>query len=83
MYKVTFTKIAYKDFQKLESNVQSQIVAVLDRCKIDPFKSDCKKLKKPLEGYRIRSGSYRMLCVIESNTIVVYTIRHRKDAYKK
>ena len=83
VYKITFTKVAQKAFAKLESDVQEQLANVLDHCKEDPFQLDCKKLKKPLQGYRVRSDLYRVLFVIESDTIVVYAIRHRKDAYKR
>lgn len=83
MHNIEFTKVAYKTFEKLESSVQAQLIVTLDKAKLDPFQANCKKLKKPLEGYRIRSGSYRILCIIDSGSIVVHAIRHRKDAYRK
>jgi len=36
------------------------------------------------EGYRIRSGNYRILYEIndESETVFIFRIKHRKEAYK-
>lgn len=40
------------------------------------------KLKKPLTGYKRRVGNYRMLIDIEGDTIIIYDIKNRKDAYR-
>ncbi len=82
MYKILFTKPALKEFSKLNADARIRIGAVVDGCGKDPFQFDYKKLKSPLSGYRIRTGNYRLQLMIEDKTITVYSVRHRKDAYK-
>jgi len=44
---------------------------------------DIKRLHVPLYGYRLRLGDYRMLFDVIGDTVWIFTIKHRKDAYKK
>jgi mRNA interferase RelE/StbE len=46
--------------------------------------SNVKKLKKPLHGYRLRVGDYRILFTFDPDKkeIKIYTLDHRKDAYR-
>jgi len=41
-----------------------------------------RKVQIPFTGYRLRLRDYRVLFEFEGETILVYRIRHRKDAYK-
>ena len=46
---------------------------------------DIKKLRNVARGegqWRIRSGDYRMRYDIIGNDVVLYSFRHRKDAYR-
>ena len=82
MYSVRITKPAERQFKKLTQSVQGQLFKVFDKLQLDPFVSDIKKLKTPFEGYRVRSGQYRILLVVEKKVVTIYSIKHRKDAYK-
>jgi mRNA interferase RelE/StbE len=42
---------------------------------------DIKKLTNFSPEYRLRVGSYRVLFEIEEQRILVYRIKHRKEAY--
>ncbi|MBW6441483.1 type II toxin-antitoxin system RelE/ParE family toxin [Patescibacteria group bacterium] len=46
--------------------------------------ANVKKLKKPLHGYRLRVGDYRVLFIFnpDKKEIKIYTLDHRKDAYR-
>lgn len=57
---------------------------LLGNLKEDPFSRalNIKKLQPPLEGYRLRVGEYRVLFDIEEDSILIYSIKHRKDAYR-
>ena len=43
---------------------------------------DVKHLTHFTPEYRLRVGNYRILFEVEGSTVVVYRVRHRKDAYK-
>ena len=43
---------------------------------------DVKKLTDFTPEYRLRVGDYRVLFEVDGNTVVVYRILHRKDAYQ-
>ncbi|MFT5037276.1 MAG: mRNA-degrading endonuclease RelE of RelBE toxin-antitoxin system [Candidatus Azotimanducaceae bacterium] len=83
VFSIYLSKKASKQFSSLPPAIQKQIAAVIDSCENDPFSLDVKKLKTPFEGYRIRSGNYRLLLIVEKKDVTVYSIQHRKDAYKK
>lgn len=85
MARIFFTSIAERDYKKLPLDEQERIKTVFDgRFAEYPFASEfhTKKLKEPLIEYRLRIGHYRILFEYEMNTITVYKIRHRKDAYR-
>ena len=43
---------------------------------------DVKRLTNFTPEYRLRVGDYRALFEIEGEKVVIYRIKHRKDAYK-
>ena len=77
---VRITKPAERQFKKFNQSVRRQLFDVFDRLQSDPFVLDIKKLKIPFEGYRVRSGQYRILLVMEKKVVTIYSIKHRKDA---
>jgi mRNA interferase RelE/StbE len=46
------------------------------------LKGDIKKLTDYWPEYRLRIGNWRALFEIEEDKIVVYRIRHRREAYR-
>ena len=46
------------------------------------FQGDVKRLTDYTPEYRMRVSNWRVLFEVESEKIVVYRIRHRKEAYK-
>jgi mRNA interferase RelE/StbE len=38
-------------------------------------------MTKSTPEYRLRVGDYRILLEVEGDKVIVYRIRHRKDAY--
>ncbi len=81
-HSVRITKLAERQFKKFTPSVQRQLFDVFDKLQTDPFLLDIKKLKTPFEGYRVRSGQYRILLVVEKKVVKIYSIKHRKDAYR-
>jgi mRNA interferase RelE/StbE len=47
----------------------------------DDLAADVKRLTIATPEFRLRVGDYRILFEIESYNVVVYRVRHRKDAY--
>jgi len=46
------------------------------------IKGDVKQLTNFTPEYRLRIGDYRVLFEIEEETIIIYRIRHRREAYR-
>lgn len=47
------------------------------------FSGDIKQLTNFTPEYRMRIGDYRVLFEIDEEKIVIYRIKHRKEAYRK
>lgn len=85
MARIFFSVTAEHDYKKLPRDAQERVNAILGGDFVaDPFASEfhTQKLKPPLHGYRVRVGDYRILFEYNTDTILVYKIRHRKDAYR-
>lgn len=85
MIKLLLEPRAVREYKKLPRDVARKIKNVMiGEFVTDPFSPflNVKKLKTPLVGYRLRIGDYRILFLIDGKIIRVYSIRHRKDAYK-
>lgn len=48
----------------------------------DDLRGDVIKLKDKGNRYRLRVGSYRVLFVLDGETIQVYAVKDRKEAYE-
>jgi len=82
-YEIVFTDTSYKQFKKLQKNVQERIVKALERIRIRPEAHVKKLVGDP--GYRLRVGDYRVILDIKKNKLIILVIKigHRKDIYKK
>ena len=82
--KIFLEKKASKDFKNLENWIQNQIKEKLKFLEKYPNTKnlDIKKLKTPFEWFRLRVWNYRILFVVWINEIKIYSIKHRKEAYK-
>ncbi|MBA7698641.1 hypothetical protein ES703_107321 [subsurface metagenome] len=82
MYFLEFSKIAEKQFYKLEKNVQWRIINSLERIKIRPYHFVKRKQGTPY--YILRIGNYRAILDIKENKLLILVIEigHRKDIYK-
>lgn len=49
----------------------------------DDLAGDVKRLTNMTSGYRLRVGDYRVLFELEGDRIIVYRVRHRREAYEK
>jgi len=79
-YEVEIMPRAIKDLKSID---KTQVIAVLSKIQKleNGLEGDVKKLTNFTPEYRLRVGSYRVLFEIEGNKILIYRIKHRKEAY--
>jgi mRNA interferase RelE/StbE len=80
-YDVQFKPRAVRDIERLPSRIQARVIARIEEMS-DDLKGDVKRLTNYTPEYRLRVGDYRVLFEVEEKTIVIYRIRHRREAYR-
>jgi mRNA interferase RelE/StbE len=82
-YKIIVKPSAQKDLDNLQIGEVKKIVRRINQLITNPRPVGVQKLSDD-EGYRIRIGNYRILFTIKDKekSILIYRIKHRKDAYK-
>lgn len=82
-YEIIIKPSAKKDLDKLPTRELQRIIKRLMLLKNNPRPVGVQKLSDD-EGYRIRSGKYRILFMINDKikNVFIYRIKHRKDVYK-
>jgi len=83
MYKILFEKRISKDLTKIPDGQKKFIYAALKIIINNPYQK-IKSIKKLIntDKYRIRVGDYRVFYKVIEDTVRIYAILHRKDAYK-
>jgi mRNA interferase RelE/StbE len=81
-YDVELKPRARKDLRRIAKSDAVQIVDAMERLK-DNLIGDVKRLTTFDPEYRLRVGDYRVLFDIEQvGRVVVYRVRHRREAYR-
>lgn len=80
-YAVEFKPRAVKDLQRLPVVERRRVFAKIEALQ-NNLAGDVKKLTATTPEYRLRVGDYRVLFEIEGATVVVYRVRHRREAYR-
>jgi len=77
------TRTFQKNFLRLPKNIQPKVEAALKKIYSNPLAG--KKLLGDLEGeFSFRIGAYRIIYFIDQEkNIMVETVRHRKEVYKR
>jgi len=80
-YRVELKPKAIKDLKGLPKTEAKKIT---DKLKLleDDLQGNVKRLTNYTPEYRLRVGHWRILFEIDDKKIIVYRIRHRKEAYK-
>lgn len=85
MYEVIFNKVAFKDIEKLDKQIQIQIFEGIDKLAANPF-----IIGSPLTGrlkglWKFRMTEYRIVYEPQAEKLIIHIVRvgHRKDIYKK
>ncbi len=85
LYKIEWKKSAKKELKKLDKQIISRILQVVENLAKNPYSSDSKKLVASDSIYRIRVGNYRIIYKIESSVLTIEVIKvvHRREIYRK
>jgi len=78
---IQFKPKAVRDIEGLPSRMRARVLARIEKMSND-LKGDVKRLTNFTPEYRLRIGDYRVLFEIEEETIIIYRIRHRREAYR-
>ncbi|MBP1598501.1 MAG: Plasmid stabilization system protein [Acidobacteria bacterium] len=83
-YKVELETRAKREFRDLTRQVCESVVDVIDDLQANPRPPGAKKLVGE-NGYRVRSGDYRILYTVDdsSHTVRIYRIGHRRNVYRR
>lgn len=82
VYEIQWTKIAAKQFGRLDKTVQKRIIKKLETIRDNPFFYTTRLVGFDL--YKIRVGDYRIIISIEKNTLVILVLKvgDRSKIYK-
>ena len=81
IYQIEFKPRALKDLKGLPAAQSQRIVARIEGLQ-DDLAGDVKKLTGFTPEYRLRVGIYRVLFEVEDAKVIVYRVRHRREAYR-
>jgi len=80
-YDVQFKPRGVRDIERLPSRIQAQVLARIEEMSND-LNGDVKRLTNSTPEYRLRVGDHRVLFEVKEKTIVIYRVRHRREAYR-
>ena len=81
MLKIEFKPRARKDLSGLPAADQSRILQKVGMLQ-HGLTGDIKRLTNFTPEYRLRVGDYRILFEVVEDSVIVYRILHRRDAYR-
>lgn len=80
-YTIEFKPRTLKDCRKIPKSQLTHIFKQIETMSSN-LKGNVKHLTNFTPEYRLRVGDYRILFEIEEKRLIIYRIRHRKEAYK-
>ena len=85
LYKINWKSSSEHDLRKIDKQYIPRILDAIESLADNPFPSQSKKLKDSESGFRLRIGDYRIIYQVDSEKkeIIIYHLRHRKDAYRR
>ena len=80
-YKLKLKSEAERDLSRLSSDVALRVLRKIEHMRND-LAGDVKRLVHFTPGLRLRVGDWRVLFAVENDTIVVWRVVHRSEAYE-
>jgi mRNA interferase RelE/StbE len=83
-YRIRLETRARREYRDLPDRIRGLIADVIDDLQADPRPPGCRKLGGG-NGYRVRTGDYRVLYAIDdaSGLVRIYRIGHRSTVYRR
>jgi mRNA interferase RelE/StbE len=83
-FRLVFKKSVAKDLRDSPKRDVSRILKCFDALAEDPRATGCEKLSGQ-ERYRVRQGSYRVICEIQDDVLVVQVVKvgHRREVHRR
>ena len=83
MYKLTYSKKAFRQLEKLDKSKKERILIALERCRFRPYAHVKKLVNSPYFSFRV--GNHRIIMDIKDDKLRIFVveINHRKKIYKK
>lgn len=83
MYQLKIISAAQRDCGHLDPQIFKQVQKKIEELSQNPRPFGCIKLSGE-EGYRLRSGDWRILYRIDDKEkiVFIYRVKHRKEAYR-
>lgn len=84
-YKVEWKSSAERDLRGIDRQYISKIIEDVDALADNPFPPQSRKLQGVESSYRLRIGDYRVIYQVDTvrKFIIIFHVRHRKDAYRE
>jgi mRNA interferase RelE/StbE len=84
-YEIAWKHSAEKDINGIDRQYIPRILEAVESLSNNPFPSQHRKLHGVESSYRIRIGDYRVIYQVdlEKKLVIIYHVRHRKEAYRK
>ena len=82
-YNLCWKESVRKDLRRLPTTIITKIIKKAESLTKNPLPIDSKKLRDTEHSYRVRVGDYRIIYQVNTSDkeILVFRVRHRKDAY--
>jgi mRNA interferase RelE/StbE len=84
-YTIEFLPSAFKELEALPARIRAQIARRVAALADEPRPANAKMLQGQERYFRIRSGDYRVIYMIEDDVLVVVVIKvgHRQEVYRR
>lgn len=84
-YEIEWKHSAEKELRSIDRQYIPRILETVESLADNPFPLQHRKLHGVESSYRIRVGDYRVIYQVnlEEKLVVIYHVRHRKEAYRK
>ena len=80
-FRVIYEATAITDLDALPRKIAAGLVKKIGRLQ-NGLHGDIKRLKDFDPAYRLRMGDYRVLFDVDGETVTIYRIKNRRDAYE-
>ncbi len=83
-YSISFARSARKELESLSAKLVQRIFPAIEALAREPRTKGCRKLTTEKNLWRIRTGDYRVIYIIDDDkrAIDIIAVRHRSKAYQ-